>query len=295
MMSQSKRRRVISIISFLLIAAPFSTSAPLWRTWNKLIGEDGSRRHVNIANLKSCELLDEDKNGSYDWKCNSDDDGSYLLRNEPTFSPFMGLHLPRGGNTNARRKSNLFASIRGLSKNKMRDNARSQLQALQSLQRQKIIQFHKNFRKKQRQFQNSLYILNSQSNPYFPRPPYNLWRLEPGPGIGKTSLTGKIFMLNIAAFALQTAYPTLTAWGAKRSDLLLNGQQLHRLVTPIFLHGGIGHLMANSYSLKSMGMNVERSFGPARFLFAYFVSFQPCSGSIWCYFWIGGCILHIFE
>jgi len=60
--------------------------------------------------------------------------------------------------------------------------------------------------------------------------------------------------------------------GAKRSDLLLEGRQLHRLVTPIFLHGGVGHLLANSYSLKSMGLNVERTFGGSRFIATYLVS-----------------------
>lgn len=67
-------------------------------------------------------------------------------------------------------------------------------------------------------------------------------------------------------------YPQMTAMGAKRSDMILEGRQLYRLLTPIFLHGGIGHLMANSYSLKSMGANVEQAFGQPRLVATYLVS-----------------------
>jgi len=226
---------------------------------------------VNNVYGKSYGLLPKEvEDDCHGWDCDSDDDP--LPNNGPIAS---AVNLSRGGYAkhNDQRNQNAFANIRGLSKAKKKtNNAQSQLRILHTLQRQKLIQFHKSFRRKQRQFQDSLYALNSRSNPYFPRPPYNLWRIESGPGIGKTTLTGKIFLLNIAAFALQTAYPSLTAWGAKRSDLLLNGQELHRLITPIFLHGGIGHLMTNSYSLKNMGMNVERAFGPTRFLAVYFAS-----------------------
>lgn len=60
--------------------------------------------------------------------------------------------------------------------------------------------------------------------------------------------------------------------GAKRSDMIMEGRQMYRLLTPVFLHGGIGHLMANSYSLKSMGGNVERAFGQPRWVATYLVS-----------------------
>jgi membrane associated rhomboid family serine protease len=145
---------------------------------------------------------------------------------------------------------------------------------LHDIKRQKLRQFRKTFRQKQRSFQTSLYNLNSKYNPFFPRPPYNLWQMKSTEQqiIGKTTLTGKLFMLNIIIFGLQTFNPRITSLGAKRSDLLLEGRQLHRLITPIFLHGGIGHLMANSYSLKSMGLNVETAFGASRFLATYLVS-----------------------
>lgn len=279
MTANSKRRR-IAILSFLLTPFPVSLSVSFssWRTGTaNLVNRSETRspasRRANGISCRSYELFEEyDDWDDSDW--DDSDDESVLLGNEPVH-PSLVLNLYRGGHINKGRKSNsLFANvIRGSSnKKEKRSNTLVQLQALSNLQRQKLILFHKNFRRKQRQFQNSLYELNSSINPYFPKPPYNLWRIEPTQRIGKTSLTGKIFMLNIAAFALQTAYPALTAMGAKQSHMILNGQQLYRLFTPIFLHGGIGHLMTNSYSLKSMGMNVERSFGPARFLSVYFVS-----------------------
>lgn len=158
-------------------------------------------------------------------------------------------------------------------RNSLQQKQRQQIEQLQSIQQQKMRQFRKLFRQKQRQFQNSLYNLNSRLNgPGFPKPPYSLWQLDTEPAIGKTTLTGKIFLLNIAVFGLQTMMPQLTAMGAKRSDMILEGRQLYRLVTPIFLHGGIGHLMANSYSLKSMGVNVERAYGQRRLFATYLIS-----------------------
>ena len=168
-----------------------------------------------------------------------------------------------------------------------RENGKSIQQQIDNIHQQKMHQFRRAFRRKQREFHTAIYNLNSRhinhsSGTYntFPKPPYTLWtldrtQLQKRGGqqvIGKTTLTGKIFLFNIIMFGLQTIYPQLTAWGAKRSDMILEGRQLHRLLTPVFLHGGIGHLMANSYSLKSMGVNVEMAFGPSRLLATYLVS-----------------------
>ena len=147
----------------------------------------------------------------------------------------------------------------------------NQVNKVTSVKRKKMAKFRKAVRDKQRQFQESIYKVNLRYNPNFPRPPYNLWQTAE-PTMGETTLIGKIFLVNIAVYGLQTLMPQLTAWGAKRSDLLLEGRQLYRLITPVFLHGGIGHLVANSYSLKSMGNNVEAAFGPARTLTTYLVS-----------------------
>jgi len=76
-------------------------------------------------------------------------------------------------------------------------------------------------------------------------------------------------MVNVVMYALQMIYPSITAWGAKRSDLILQGKELHRLVTPIFLHGSITHLLLNTISLQNIGPEVERLFGSTRFVSTY--------------------------
>ncbi|KAL7580056.1 hypothetical protein ACA910_005041 [Epithemia clementina (nom. ined.)] len=89
---------------------------------------------------------------------------------------------------------------------------------------------------------------------------------------GKTSLVTKLLFLNIAAYALQVVTPKFTAWGIKRSELILQGRDLYRLLTPVFLHGGPAHLMMNMYSLNNVGHDVEQLFGPGRFLCTYLLS-----------------------
>jgi membrane associated rhomboid family serine protease len=84
--------------------------------------------------------------------------------------------------------------------------------------------------------------------------------------------SGRLTMLNILVFALQSFYPSVTTWGVKLSDKIRNGEELYRLVSPMFLHGGIVHLMTNSYSLSSVGPDVERYFGPGRFMATYLIS-----------------------
>eukprot|EP00984_Skeletonema_dohrnii_P022302 scaffold11436_cov103-Skeletonema_dohrnii-CCMP3373.AAC.1 len=227
----------------------------------------------------SCEYLTELDFEDDDYDDDECDDGfgddSIYWATSPSFrgggaaaAANRQLHLP-GLHSGWRRKKKQTNNNNNKSRQRRQQQ---QLDQLQSIKQQKLRQFRKSFRQKQRSFQNSLYNLNSKYNPFFPRPPYNLWQMDTEPQIGKTTLTGKLFMLNILIFGLQTWNPQLTSMGAKRSDLLLEGRQLYRLLTPVFLHGGIGHLMANSYSLKSMGLNVERAFGGQRFMATYLVS-----------------------
>lgn len=64
----------------------------------------------------------------------------------------------------------------------------------------------------------------------------------------------------------------MTELGIKLSDKILAGQELYRLITPVFLHGGLVHLFTNLYSLNNVGPDVEKLFGPGRFLATYLVS-----------------------
>jgi membrane associated rhomboid family serine protease len=59
--------------------------------------------------------------------------------------------------------------------------------------------------------------------------------------------------------------------GAKVNSEIARGQ-LHRLATPMFLHGSISHLMVNSFSLYSTGPSVESWYGKGRFTSLYLIA-----------------------
>ena len=86
------------------------------------------------------------------------------------------------------------------------------------------------------------------------------------------SFVRTITITNIIVFALQVVNPAVTRWGLKISDKIIQGKELHRLFTPMFLHAGISHLATNSYSLRSVGPDVERFFGSGRFMATYLIS-----------------------
>lgn len=83
------------------------------------------------------------------------------------------------------------------------------------------------------------------------------------------SVTTRIIASTVVVFALQALRPGITQAGLKISDRILRGEQLYRLVTPVFLHGGIFHLFFNMSSLRSTGTDVEKLFGPGRYLGTY--------------------------
>ena len=63
---------------------------------------------------------------------------------------------------------------------------------------------------------------------------------------------------------------TLVAFGAKFTPLLAQGEWW-RLVTAGFLHGGILHILMNSWVLFDLGAQVEEFYGASRMLVIYFV------------------------
>lgn len=65
---------------------------------------------------------------------------------------------------------------------------------------------------------------------------------------------------------------TLIAFGAKTNALLGQSGEWFRLVTPIFIHGGLIHILSNSYALWIVGPQVERLYGSARFVLIYLLS-----------------------
>src|SRR5262245_4806916 len=80
--------------------------------------------------------------------------------------------------------------------------------------------------------------------------------------------------LNILIFVLMASAggsgsePTLLAFGVKANSEIARGEWW-RFVTPIFIHIGMLHLFFNSYALWMVGPQVERLYGPARFVILY--------------------------
>jgi membrane associated rhomboid family serine protease len=87
-----------------------------------------------------------------------------------------------------------------------------------------------------------------------------------------SSWSSRLLLVNVVVYVLQCFYPSLTKWGIKLSDKIMKGDDMYRLVSPMFLHGGIAHLMTNCYSLSAVGPDVERYFGSGRFLATYLIS-----------------------
>lgn len=97
-------------------------------------------------------------------------------------------------------------------------------------------------------------------------------------------MTYIIMSICILAFALMhivgngsTDNVTLLLFGANLNVLTTSGQY-YRLLTSMFLHIGIMHLLLNMYSLYIIGPQIESFFGKWKFLIIYLIS--GISGSI---------------
>ena len=75
----------------------------------------------------------------------------------------------------------------------------------------------------------------------------------------------------VMQFVLGSEHVMLVTLGAKVNALIVMGQYW-RLITPMFLHIGLVHLLFNSYALYAIGPEVEALYGRARFLTVYFLS-----------------------
>ena len=72
-------------------------------------------------------------------------------------------------------------------------------------------------------------------------------------------------------YILQILFPSLTTLGDVNGALVRSGQ-VYRLVTGMFMHGSIWHLLCNMYSLYVIGCATENYFGKKKFLLIYLVS-----------------------
>ncbi|WP_432663948.1 rhomboid family intramembrane serine protease [Wukongibacter baidiensis] len=64
---------------------------------------------------------------------------------------------------------------------------------------------------------------------------------------------------------------TLLKFGAKYNPLIATGEY-YRLLTSMFLHSDLTHLLFNMYALNIFGKNIERIYGKAKFIIIYIVA-----------------------
>lgn len=113
----------------------------------------------------------------------------------------------------------------------------------------------------------------STDEDFYDRRGYRPWHVDFSPrSPGHYSWTSKIVVVNVFMYISQIFFPSITQRGIKLSGPILQGEQLWRLATPMFLHGGLPHLLTNTYSLQAVGNDVERYFGPGRYIFTYLMS-----------------------
>jgi len=60
--------------------------------------------------------------------------------------------------------------------------------------------------------------------------------------------------------------------GAKNNRAIAQRGEYYRLITAMFLHGGLLHIGFNAYALYVLGPETERIYGTARFLALYFIA-----------------------
>ncbi|MBA5851283.1 rhomboid family intramembrane serine protease [Clostridium sp. cel8] len=98
--------------------------------------------------------------------------------------------------------------------------------------------------------------------------------------IKDSSVTYTLIALNIIVYIISSVIShnfftidtnVLVFMGAKVNSLISKGEY-YRLVSCMFLHAGIMHIVFNMYALYIMGPIVEKFYGKVKYLFIYFFS-----------------------
>lgn len=90
----------------------------------------------------------------------------------------------------------------------------------------------------------------------------------------KPVITYALMAINITIFLYLLIFDT----AGNITDMFVNNYEkvqageIYRLITAMFMHGGIIHLAFNMYALYTLGPQVERYYGSKRFIFIYFLS-----------------------
>ncbi len=115
-------------------------------------------------------------------------------------------------------------------------------------------------------------LQDAPSAPPQPTPPQRQPRLRMPPLV-PPRMTYVLLAINLLVFVAGMLAPRLGlqmfAQGASRTYEVLVLGEYHRLVTAMFLHGGLAHLFFNMYALYIIGRGIEPVFGSTRFLIIY--------------------------
>lgn len=82
----------------------------------------------------------------------------------------------------------------------------------------------------------------------------------------------KLLIINVAVFFamwLLRLMPAFVAWFSLIPQLVIQQMQIWRLVTYLFIHAGVWHLVFNMFVLWMFGPAIERRMGSGQFLFYY--------------------------
>ena len=90
----------------------------------------------------------------------------------------------------------------------------------------------------------------------------------------KPVITYALITLNVIIYLCLSLYDTEgnLAYMFSNNKLFVKSGEIYRLLTSMFLHGDIVHLLCNMYALYIVGPQVERYYGKRRFTLIYFIS-----------------------
>jgi membrane associated rhomboid family serine protease len=101
----------------------------------------------------------------------------------------------------------------------------------------------------------------------------------------------------MATSVLWAGFPetVLRAFGAKTNYLVGYDHEYWRLITPVFIHVNLPHLLINMYSLWVIGPWVEKLYGSAKFVvFWVATGIAGVLASYLTVIWIGGCAFRVW-
>lgn len=88
----------------------------------------------------------------------------------------------------------------------------------------------------------------------------------------KPVITYALIIINILVFILSVFNDNILSQFAVNRDMIVLADQYYRLITGMFLHAGVLHLLFNMYALYVIGMQLESFLGKAKYLAVYMLS-----------------------